>query len=79
MLRSFPLVVTLLFAALLSGCASSTPTPETATPSCPEGFFWNGTECEKRRSIVIEEGAPKPTSAPPTDSAPPPPPPPAPK
>jgi hypothetical protein len=74
--RSFPLVVTLLFAALLSGCGASPATPEAATPACPEGFFWNGTECEKRRSIVIEEGSPKPTGSPSTDPAPPPPPPP---
>jgi hypothetical protein len=67
----FPVAITLLFTALLSGCGAGTPGGGAAAPSCPEGYFWNGTECEPKRSIVIEEGAPKPTS---TSTSPTPPP-----
>lgn len=73
MARIFVLAVAPLFIALLSGCSTSAPPPQTAdgaAQSCPEGFFWNGKECEKQRTIVLEQGKPNP-------EPPPPPPPPA--
>ena len=70
--RIFALAMTPLFIALLSGCSASTSaaptTPEAtggATPTCPEGFFWNGTECEKKRTIILEQGKPEPPPPPP--------------
>jgi hypothetical protein len=68
--RTFAFALIPLFTALLSGCGASTNASQTAPETCQEGYFWNGTECEKRRSIVIEEGRPSPTGTP--SSAPPP-------
>ena len=70
-LTTLPLTATLFLSVLLSGCAGSTPPPDAASHTCPDGFFWNGTECEKRRSIVIEQGQPKPTSTATSEPAPP--------
>jgi hypothetical protein len=66
--RIFVLAIAPLFLIALSGCSASTPTPKTAdgaAQTCPEGFEWNGTECEKKRTIVVEQNPPPPPPPPP--------------
>ncbi len=70
MQRTFALALIPLLTALVSACGaaqsqSTEPTRSTEPHACPEGFVWNGTKCEDRRSIVIEQGAPKPPPPPP--------------
>ena len=69
--RTLPLTqISLLFAALLAGCGEA-PKPDAKSgepQTCPAGYFWNGKECEKQRTIILEEGKPG-------DPPPPPPPP----
>lgn len=58
--------------ALVAGC-SETPAanaPNSAAQTCPDGYFWNGKECEKQRTIILDQAKQDPPP-------PPPPPPPA--
>jgi len=62
-----PLAITLVssFVALLGGCAGSAPPDsKAAAQECQAGYFWNGKECEKQRTIVLDQTKPQPTSTP---------------
>jgi hypothetical protein len=66
--RILVLAIAPLFLALLSGCSASSSepkTPDSATHTCPEGFEWDGTKCEKKRTIVVEQDQPPPPPPPP--------------
>ena len=69
MSRILSLALTPLFIALFAGCGEAPPPDPKNAQSCQPDFFWNGKECEKRRTILLDQTkdpappAPAPTSS----------------
>ena len=71
MSRTLSLAFIPLFVALFAGCGDSPPPEPKSAQSCQPGFFWNGKECEKQRTILLDQSkAPPPPPAPTSSSSP---------